>query len=367
MTRAGFVGAQPGSQAIGLDRLAPRDLAAWRELADRSPEPNPFFDPDFVLAAARALGEFEEVAVLRVVDGDRWSACLPVRSHRRWNRIPFTSAVAWRHPYSLLGTPLVAPGQHATAVPHLVHAMLESDGAAFAAFEWLGADGPAAAALAREEPMPFDSFERATLDRRPEPDYLDDRVKGKHRREFRRQAERLEAECGGELELVDRTREPGAVETFLELESAGWKGEAGTALASNPAHAEFFRVVVDAFAARGAVELLFLEAGGQPVAARCSLLAGGVNFCFKVAYDERYRRFSPGRELELRQIERFHANPELRRMDSCTAADNELFNRLWPDRRPISSVVVCRPGARGAAAKVAIRAAVGVRDRDRAR
>lgn len=348
-----------------LDELDELDLTAWRELADRSAEPNPYFHPDFVIAAARGLGEQRKVGVLRIADDDGWSACLPVCHYRRWHGIPLPCTAAWKHPYSLLGTPLVAPDRHATVLPAAVEAMLDSSRAAFAAFEVLGADGPAAAALEVGTAVSFDSYQRAALQRRPNPDYLGGNVKGKHRREFRRLAERLEEECGGQLELVDRTGEGQAVETFLRLENSGWKGEAGTALASNPAHADFFRAIVRDFANRGSLELRFLEAGGQPVAARCSLLAGGVNFCFKVAYDERYGRFSPGRELELRQMTRFHAEHELVRMDSCTAPGNELFNRLWPDRQPISSVVVCTPGPRGAVAKRAILAAVAVRDRRR--
>ena len=42
---------------LPIDELNPRDIAAWRELAARSAEPNPFFEPECVLPAARYLGE----------------------------------------------------------------------------------------------------------------------------------------------------------------------------------------------------------------------------------------------------------------------------------------------------------------------
>jgi hypothetical protein len=40
---------------LELAALSERDLDAWRELAARALEPNPFAEPDFVLPAADAL------------------------------------------------------------------------------------------------------------------------------------------------------------------------------------------------------------------------------------------------------------------------------------------------------------------------
>ena len=44
------------SRFIDLDDLDPADEQAWRRLADRSIDSNPFFEPDFVIPAARHLG-----------------------------------------------------------------------------------------------------------------------------------------------------------------------------------------------------------------------------------------------------------------------------------------------------------------------
>jgi hypothetical protein len=37
---------------LPLADLTARDVAAWRDLAARAVEPNPFFEPDFVLPPA---------------------------------------------------------------------------------------------------------------------------------------------------------------------------------------------------------------------------------------------------------------------------------------------------------------------------
>jgi CelD/BcsL family acetyltransferase involved in cellulose biosynthesis len=331
------------ARLIPLGELTDRDLSAWRELAGRAAEPNPFFDPDFTLPAARGLGRWDEVAILCAEEGGDWIACLPAHRPRRWHNIPLPSLVTWHHTYCFLGTPLVASGQVRDGLASIVDRMREeSERAGFAALDWVSADGPIGNAL-RDLIIPqallFEGFSRATVEKRPLNDYLEGRIKGKHRREFRRLAGGLEAKLGGPLELLDRSGDSHAVEKFLGLEEAGWKGHEGTALAANPGHADFFRQMTRAFSERGELQLLFLEGGGEVVAARCDLVAGDASFCFKVAYDERFQRFSPGRELELRLIDRFHDDLDLKWMDSCADRGSTMFDRLWPDRRALATTV----------------------------
>lgn len=358
------------ARVVPLAELGERDLAAWRRLADRAAEPNPFFDPDFVLSAAKALGEWDEVAVVQASDEGDWTACLPVRRYARWHRVPLPGLATWRHSYCLLGTPLAAPGHEDEALAGIVAEMQGTDGTAFTSLDWVPTEGAIATALTEgspRQPIAFECFSRATLLRRADGDYLDGWVKSKDRREFRRRSRLLGEELGGEPELVDRSGDPAAVEDFLELEVSGWKGEGGTALASNPAHADFMRETARDFAARGTLQLLFLEVAGQGVAARCSFVSGGVDFCFKVAYDEQFARFGPGRDLELRMIDRFHADTSLQWMDSCTAPDNEMYNRLWRDRRELTTTVAPAPGTRGRLAVPALRAVMALRERRRER
>jgi CelD/BcsL family acetyltransferase involved in cellulose biosynthesis len=353
------------AELVGIGELTPRDLDAWSDLATRAAEPNPFFDPDFVLPAAKGRGESDHTAIARVRDGDEWLGCLPVHRYRHWHRLPLPCLATWRHSYCLLGTPLLAPERAAEALAAIVEAMGASSRVAFAALEWMPTDGPVATAAAElpGRPIAFERFSRACLTRRPRCNYLDGQVKGKHRREFSRMARALEEELGGELTLADRTSDPAAIEAFLALEASGWKGREETALATDPGHAAFFTEMSRALASREEIELLFLEAGGQVAAARCSLLAGGVSFCFKVAYDERFRRYSPGRELELRLIERFHEEGRLKSMDSCADTGNDLYNRIWPDRRKLATLVYPSPGLLGLAARPALHGLVRARER----
>jgi CelD/BcsL family acetyltransferase involved in cellulose biosynthesis len=338
---------------VPLDDLAPADLAAWCELAARAQEPNPFHDPRFVVPAAR--GAKADVGLLVARRGGEWAACVPVVRARTWRRVPLPCLAVWRHPNCLLGTPLLGEHDPLAAANALLDRAVAEPRSAFLALEWLGAGGPVAAAFeaaASGRPARCDvveRFERATLARRPRNDYLDGRLSPRRRKDLRRLARRLEAELGGPVEVRDRAGDAAAVEDFLRLEASGWKGREGTAMASDPAEAGFFRSMCEAFARSGALELLSLEVAGQPLAMQCNLLAGDTLFCFKVAYDEAYARHGAGTQLEIAAIAVFHGRPELRRMDSCADPDNELLNRLWPERRAIETVAVATGGLRHAA------------------
>src|SRR5947209_5796824 len=97
------------SRAIAIRDLSPSDEAAWRDLAARAVEPNPFYEAEFVLPASRHLAGGTRVVLVVAEEGGRFYACVPVKcaSFSRALRPPVVSS--WLHLYSFLGTPLVAP------------------------------------------------------------------------------------------------------------------------------------------------------------------------------------------------------------------------------------------------------------------
>src|SRR6185436_15718227 len=100
-------------------------------------------------------------------------------------------------------------------------------------------------------------------------------------------------------------------------------------------------------ARRGRLMMLGLRLAGRWIALKCNFLSGEGSFAFKIAYDEEYARFSPGTLLELENIRRFHAQPELRWMDSCADPDHFMANRLWLDRRGLADLVTTTGRAAG--------------------
>jgi CelD/BcsL family acetyltransferase involved in cellulose biosynthesis len=357
------------TRIVGLSDLTDHDLRDWRELAGRAIEPNPYFEPDFVLPAARSLARPAEVGVLVAEGADGWAACLPVRRAWRWRRLPLRSLTVWRHLYCYLGTPLVSDDRPRSALERLLEQATRDRTTTAFVLDWLGAGGPVGSILGevlaerRGPALAYEAFDRGLLRRRAEDNYLDDGLSVKRRKEFRRLERRLADDLGVPLGVIDRGSDGSAPAEFSRLEAAGWKGRAGTALASSTRHNRFFVEVCAAFGKAGRLQMLALEGGERTVAMQCNLLAGEGLFCFKVAYDEDLAAYSPGAQLELGAVSEFHRRDDVEWMDSCAAPDNELINRLWPDRRRIASVVVARGGRLGRSALAGVRSAAALRER----
>lgn len=335
---------------IPLDELAEPDLREWRLLADAALEPNPFFDPDFVLPMAAALDD--EVSLLVSREGDRWQACLPVTEKRGWRAVPGKALVTWRHPYCFLGTPLVRPEEPhrgLTAIVQLGLALTPG----FLGLDLLLAAGPSFEALTSAwttlsvRPFELRRFERPYLDADEDPGTG---LSRKHRQNMRRLGKRLGDQLGAELQVTDRSADPTAYDAFLALESGGWKGETGTAMA-NSGHSELFREICESFHARGALRMLDLNSDGRTVAMICNLLAGDTAFAFKMAFDEDLRKFGPGTQIMLREIDLLEDDRGLRAVDSCAEPGNEMVERAMAGRREMAILALPRRGPRGAASR----------------
>lgn len=356
------------TRLVPLEDVTEREIGAWEELACLAVEPNPFFEPQFVRAAARWLPS-DGVALLVAADDDGWRACLPVARSSRWRRFPGPWLAGWRHPYCFLGTPMVDRERCHQALEALVAAIRKSDQMRLFAFEWMGAGGPVEHTLEkinadqRVSALTYETFVRAALHRRPDGAYLSATLSSSRRKELRRLKRRLGEELQEPIEVRDRADDPRAYEDFLRLEASGWKGARGTALGSSQGHAAFFVELCERFHRDGRLQLLTLGTQGKAVAMQCNLLSGNAVFCFKVAYDEQLGRYSPGVQLEVASVEVFHAQTSASVMDSCAAADNDLINRLWPDRRTLTTIVLPGPGLAGHASRRALGAGAALRRR----
>ena len=236
------------AELLELKLITPSELTCWRELAGRALEPNPYFEPEYVLPLARGLGEIDDVALAVVREQDEWRACLPVRRYVRWHRVPLPSLSVWRghRLYSLLGTPLIARGDEVRSAGELVRLLVNAPGTFFTGLDWLVESGPVYGALRAGigangfRAFVFERFERAFLNRRHEPDYLAETISSKHRRELRRQRRKL-AEQLGEPQIVERASESAAADDLIDLEGRSALAASGAVLQARPGHAYFFQ------------------------------------------------------------------------------------------------------------------------------
>ncbi len=129
-----------------------------------------------------------------------------------------------------------------------------------------------------------------------------------------RRYQRRAAASAGPLTVATYT-EPdavlAAVARYGKLESAGWKGKEGTAIASDNAQGRFYAETLARFAASGQARVVELRAGDRLVASRLFICHEAMWIILKTTYDETQSAYAPGRLLLHAVLERaFAAMPD---------------------------------------------------------
>jgi len=371
-------------------RVEWRSLAAlddiadeWHTLAHRALEPNVFYAPGFLGAAARVFGKEAGAALVWSGTG-RLVGLFPARRRRGFGglRPAWTGFV---HPFAPLGTPLVDRAEPESAIAawidHLAHV---AGTPALALLPLLPEQGAFAAAL--DMVLSRSGHRHATLDRHARAllapgaqrdAYVERAVSPHRRKELRRLRRRL-----GEIAPVTFTMvaEPDAVraalEDFLVIEASGWKGIAGTAVVNDPAIRDFVESAIEALAAERKVRIGRLHLNGRAIAAAVVLISGDSGWCWKIAHNEGLAQYSPGVQLMLDLTSALMTQDGLDRVDSCATAHHPMIDHIWRERLLVSDrLIALRPGAvpfalacaAEAARRRAIAAAKAVRNRMRGR
>ena len=346
--------ARPGAPGVTVEvrplASLSADIQSWSALAARALEPNVFLEPAFALAAAPVLGPDVQAGLV-------WSrtappeliGLFPVRVEARRYGLPVPVLCSWTHPYAPFGTPLVHRGAAEPAISAwLDHIAQDTSLPALLLMQYVCSDGAfgalldAVLALRGCMMQDYDRHQRAVL--APEGDrsrYLHDAIARKQRKELARQWRRME-DIGPVT--VQRTDAPAAITAaladFLHLETSGWKGRAGTAAANDPGLHQFMTSAVHALAARDQVAIYRLCSGDKAIAACIILRSGPSAWCWKIAYDEDYARFSPGAHLLVRVTEDLLRDATVAGADSLATPDHPLIDRIWRERCTMSDRLI---------------------------
>ncbi|WP_427965668.1 GNAT family N-acetyltransferase [Altererythrobacter sp.] len=319
--------------------------AEWQELVDQSAEPNPFFEPWFLIPSLQLLDPGRRVRIAAYYQRGELCGLIPLSRSASYYGYPLPCSSTWLHPNAFSGVPLVRQGHEEPFWQEVLHTLDTSPGGAlFLHLPGIPEAGPVNRALesvaARQHRSAgiVASEERALLQSDLDPEtYFEATLSSKKRKELRRQKRRLGEE--GELTFERHDCETGLddwISEFLSLEAAGWKGDAGSALAEDHANARFFTNALKGAASRGRLERLALRLDGKPMAMLVNFLAAPGAFGFKTAFDERYSRFSPG---VLLQQENLHllARDGIEWCDSCANEGHPMIERIWREKRRIVS------------------------------
>ncbi len=362
--------------AIILDpatAASPAFAAEWDALTARVGDPNPFYERWALMPSLELSDRASEVEIVAVRSCGDLIGLLPLaRSTSNYGH-PLPHVRSWLHANLFCAVPPIATGFEGEFwIGALSWLDSEARGVLFAHFPALPADSTCLAALrrvthAQHRPAAIvHRGERALLASRLSPEaYFEQSLSGKKRKELRRQHTRL-AELGALRfeRREDAVGVAGWADAFLALEAAGWKGRAGSALASTPATAAFFRRALAGAAEAGRLERLTLSLDGRPIAMLANFITPPGAYSFKTAFDEDYARFSPGVLLQRENLALL-ARDGIEWADSCAAADHPMIERIWREKREIVHVSVAIGGKiRRALGAAILRAETGTAARE---
>lgn len=328
-------------------------------LCSRTVEPNVFFNPRFLAPAMPRLEDrVVRLAVIRDGDDHRSRLRLLVPFSVEKPALPMGTAImrTWSSPFGPVGTPLIDRDDPVGIIDDFF-AMLARPRLKLPnvlALPDMRLDGPAAglirtAAEARGLPLVVtDELKRPILQSPLDGDaYLKGAVRPHHYREFARLRRRL-GEKGHLAHVVARTPEQirHAIESFLSLEAAGWKGRERTAMAIDRYRAAFAREAVHGLAEQDLCRIHSLEFDGRTIASLVVFIERGFAYTWKTAYDETLAAFSPGALLMVEVTKQHLDDPNITMTDSCTVPDHPVLSRLWQERQSVGTLVVgLTPGA----------------------
>jgi CelD/BcsL family acetyltransferase involved in cellulose biosynthesis len=324
--------------------------ADWTDLLSRAAEPNVFMDPALTAAAHDADPDGGHRALLAwtSLDGCKrlvglWAFSVG-RPRRSMLPLPVMRAPAFSHSY--LATPVIDRDRLDETLDAMLDGIAESHVLPkIVSLDTMGTGGATYAALVRvlaargTGPCVFEEVQRprlaSELDGKA---YLEKALSSSTRKKLRQHRRKL-SEKGTLTSSITTEAEAvrKAVEEFLAMEAAGWKGRQGTALASNQADAAFMRGAMAALAEHGSAAVHSIHLDGKPVSMQIVGRAGAAAFTWKTAYDEAFHDFSPGMLLLEDYTAAFLADKSISFVDSCAFDDNS-FMSAWQERQTVADI-----------------------------
>lgn len=333
-------------EMLALGELSATAVAQWRNLAQRAMEPNPFCDPDFVIPLVTHF-DLHRVALLVVRDQcQQWQFAAPVIQHYLEEGSPLPELRTLRSPYSFLDQPLVGRDDPVMTLTCLFDALSRQR-------EWHGMGcGKVRCDSEQFELIEFSAkvcgmdFQTVQKNSRPSAiprsrEELLQRCSSNRRKSLRKTWKKLTASGKVEYRLIrPEADEMETIETFLWLESTGWKGNQGTAVTCQQEDRQFFISMCQNFAREQKLYFGELLLNDRVIASTCNLQAGKVLFAFKIGWDAACTEFGLGYWSELLLADAvFREAPFIELIDSCSHEDS-YTGSVWPERIEVSHALL---------------------------
>jgi len=324
------------------------ELAAWMDLEARASQANAYLSPLFVMPAIKYLDPDANIIIVFIKKSGAGISDLHgvgvFRERRASPQFPLPHLIAYKSIHSYLTGFLIDKDFSAEVLECLFGFI------AAKTHHWHGLVSEAEFAL--EEPeqvsanecgvnwLEFGSSERAILI----PNACDESMLSSLPKNLRKNYKR----CLRRLEAIGKTRwqcltgdqvDQTVIANFVKLENMGWKGEAGTSLASCPEQVLFFQEMIRGFREQNRVFFTELSVDDEVISSTSNLISGNAGFAFKIGWNVDYAKVSPGVLNEIGLIK--HCARYFGGLDfiDSGAVENSYVDKIWPWRRKVVSGV----------------------------
>ncbi|QKV20220.1 GNAT family N-acetyltransferase [Oricola thermophila] len=322
-------------------------------VTDYALEPNIFFAPRFLVPAMPRVDN-RDVRLLLLQDGTEADAetrlLMPFSVEKSGFRIGPEVMRVWANEFGPSGVPIVERRESSRIIDDLLATLADPglalpkilvlpdvmmDSAVIRTLRGVAIGRGLPVLTTGSVQRPFLQSELDSID------YLNANISKRSLRNFRRLRRHLEEMGRFEYEIARSPRDVRiAMEEFLLLENAGWKGRQRTSLAADRYRAAFAREAVNNLAERDLVRIHAFKLDGRVIASLIVFVQAGHAWTWKTTYDESLAQYSPGTLLIMQSTEVHLEDPNIQVTDSCAVEDHPVVGRLWSERREFATMVI---------------------------
>jgi len=272
----------------------------WRELCDDSADDQPFYRPEWVGAHIRAFTPNAKVLLLTVsAEGGLCLLLTLLEERAMFCGLPVRRLRAPANGHSVRVDAVRRRGPEGDAAIPVLWQLLKSLPAwDLLEFEGAPADGAvsALACAAAQERFPAGQVKMSPnpyVSLPADPNWSELPINKKLRSQLRGIRREFEKTGPPKLRRIGHA-DPAILQRFYELESAGWKGAVGSAIASSAKNRQFYDEISRSAGELDYLCIYLLEWDSKLLAAHWGLSYRGRYFSPKIAYDENFGRWAPG-------------------------------------------------------------------------
>ena len=324
---------------------------AWQALANVSIDPNPFYEPDYLLASLNHLGSGTKDLFLTLwsrAHDNQMLGFFPLQ--QCWLKHGYIRPVLslYHSQFTVVTNPLIDPRDPVAVWQSAFEAINNRDDLpGLLNLPNSYATGASAQALLKAVSLGSHACQTLKSFKRPIVKFDSDCNEykkgwsGKRRKNINRAIRK--ANEAGKITFETVTCTDGqfqaAFESFLKLESSGWKGQHGTALASTPQLKAFAMAGLAAQNQSPEIHIDQISLDGEVIAANANMISQGTAFCLKAGYNEDFSHLSPGVLLDSFLLRRALDDKHYNRLDSC-AGENHYLASMWYQAEIVQNMLV---------------------------